>query len=71
MNKAICIRDFEGVGFLKENNDKDKKFILKKVILLNGITKDAFGIMMFVLAIWMLTLVNILNFKKSKSFNFP
>lgn len=30
MNKAICIRDFEGVGFLKENNDKDKKVHIKK-----------------------------------------
>jgi len=71
MNKAICIRDFEGVGFLKENNDKDKKVHIKKVILLNGIIKDAFGMMMFVLAIWMLILVNIFNFKKSKDLNFP
>lgn len=55
--------DFEGIGFSKKNNDKEKKFILKKAILLNGITKDAFGIMIFVLAIWMLSLVNILNFK--------
>lgn len=70
MNKAICIRDFEGVGFLKENNDKDKKVHIKKVILLNGIIKDAFGMMMFVLVIWMLTQVNIFNFKKSKNFNF-
>lgn len=71
MNKAICIRDFEGVGFLKENNDKDKKVHIKKVILLNGIIKDAFGMMMFVLVIWMLILVNIFNFKKSKDLNFP
>ena len=55
--------DFEGIGFSKKNNDKEKNSILKKAILLNGITKDAFGIMIFVLAIWMLSLVNILNFK--------
>lgn len=63
MNKAICIMDFEGIGFSKKNNDKEKNSILKKAILLNGITKDAFGIMIFVLATWMLSLVNILNFK--------
>lgn len=30
MNKAICVKDFEGVGFLED--DKDKKFISKRVI---------------------------------------
>lgn len=25
MNTAICIKDFKGVGFLKENNDESKK----------------------------------------------
>lgn len=30
MNKAICVKDFEGVGFLKMI--KIKKFISKRVI---------------------------------------
>lgn len=30
MNKAICVKDFEGVGFLED--DKDKKLISKRVI---------------------------------------
>ena len=25
MSTAICIKDFKGVGFLKENNDESKK----------------------------------------------
>lgn len=28
MNKAICVKDFEGVGFLED--DKDKKVHIKK-----------------------------------------
>lgn len=30
MNKAICIMDFEGIGFSKKNNDKEKKVHIKK-----------------------------------------
>lgn len=30
MSTAICIKDFKGVGFLKENNDESKKVYIKK-----------------------------------------
>lgn len=64
MSIATCIKDYDGIGYLKDDTNK-KKFTSKLAIKSNGIIRDIFGLKMFVLDIWMPILDNILNFNET------
>lgn len=70
MSTATCIKDYDGVGFLKENKDGCEEVHIKKGDIIEWIIKDIFGMITYVSGIWMLILVNILNFKSQVNLTF-